>query len=111
MSEVTPIRPDVSFSDAPKRKRRSPRTSGPKISVEAVDTALNDQCCDLYEAMGIVALATDAIRNEDGKSVTNAWAALDGAYKLLKNVVGRLQTSETLLAQEAVDNTAPAVRT
>jgi hypothetical protein len=35
MSEVTPIRPDVSVSDAPKRKRRSPRTSVPKISADS----------------------------------------------------------------------------
>jgi hypothetical protein len=98
MSEVTPIRPDIPIP-APKRKR-APRISGPKISVEALDSARHDLCGTLYEAMGIIALATDAIRDEDGnsESVTNAWTALDGAYKLLNNVVGRLDSTETLLA-------------
>jgi hypothetical protein len=106
MSEVTPIRPDVKVP-APKRKR-APRTSGPKVSVESMDAALNDQREKLFQAMGIVRLATRATQRgsqRDGSipvgDAVDIWTALDGAYALFDDVAAKLQDTETMLGQVA----------
>lgn len=72
------------------------------IDVETMDKALNDVCGDLYQVMGIVRMATETIREPTlgERSITAAWTALDGAYKLLDIITDRLQTSETMLAEE-----------
>jgi hypothetical protein len=106
---VTPIRSDIATAAEPKRKRREPRGSGPKIDVEAMDTALNEQRGALFEAMGIVRLA--ARQAERGSSddndrvlslgeATDVWTALEGAHKLLGRIADRLQSSEMMLADE-----------
>jgi hypothetical protein len=89
MSDVTPIRPT--------------------IDVAAMDTALNEQCCALYEAMAIVRLAARQAQSRchvgDRKvshlgEETDVWTALDGAHKLLGLIADRLESSETMLADE-----------
>lgn len=78
------------------------------VSVEAMDLALNTQCCALYQVMGIVELASRVLQGY-GSPLANtsrqhdieiAWAALDGAHTLLDRVTDKLQTSEALLAKE-----------
>jgi hypothetical protein len=85
-AKVTPIRP------APE----------PTVSVEAMDEALNSQRCDLFQAMGIVRMASDTVREpkRGQRSLQDAWAALDGAYELLTRISDRLQDTETMLAKE-----------
>jgi len=71
------------------------------VDVDAMDQALNRQCCALYQAMGIIELAADAIRHEpDRRTIEKAWAALYGAHKLMDRITDRLQTCETMLAKE-----------
>jgi len=74
----------------------------PMVKVEAMDKALNNLCCDLFQAMGIVRLASDAVREPPlgQRSLQDAWAALDGAYELLTRISDRLQDCETMLAKE-----------
>lgn len=108
MADVTPIRADIAIAK-PKRKRREPRGTGPKIDVKAMDRALNDQICALFEAMAIVRLA--ARQAERGSSddngpvlslgeATDVWTALDGAHKLMGRIADRLASSETMLSEE-----------
>jgi hypothetical protein len=84
-------------------KRRStaskPNTTVP---VNAIDSALNEQRANLFQAMGIVRMAIDTIREPalGERSITAAWTALDGAYTLLSKVADRLQDSETMLSKE-----------
>ncbi len=49
---VTPIRPDIAIP-APKRKLAR-RIAGPKISIEGMQAALDDQREKLFSAMGIL---------------------------------------------------------
>jgi hypothetical protein len=74
----------------------------PTVSVEAMDTALNSQRCDLFQVMGIVRMASDAVREprRGQRSLQDAWAALDGAYELLTRISDRLQDCETMLVEE-----------
>ncbi len=78
--------------------------SDSKISVNAMDRALNSQREKLFQAMGIVRLATRAAQsgseNDGSISVADAvdvWTALDGAYALLDRVACKLQDTETML--------------
>lgn len=71
------------------------------VDSETMDSALRDQRRVLFQAMGIVRLATHAIREEGShRAITDAWTALDGAYTLLSSVADRVQTTETMLASE-----------
>jgi hypothetical protein len=108
MSEVTPIRPDVAIPSPSMRKRRVRRAPGPKVSVESMDAALNDQRAKLFEAMGIVRLAIRAAQRGSGNDgsvamvdAVDIWTALNGAYALFDRVAGKLQDSETMLAEVA----------
>jgi hypothetical protein len=102
MSEVTPIRPDVSVPEGPKGKRRAPRGSGPTVPVRAMNDALTDQRAALFQAMGIVRMASHAIQEpQHRRADTDAWTALDGAYELLSSIADRLECAETMLAEEA----------
>ncbi len=87
MSEATPIRP--------------PRKSAALVSVASMNTALNDQGVALYQAMGIIRLATTAVRDPAyDREVTDAWTALDAAYAILSGIADRLQDTESMLAEE-----------
>jgi hypothetical protein len=78
------------------------------LPAEAIDAALTRQSMVLYQAMGIVELASRVLQGymqpisgaREGHDVEIAWAALDGAHALLNGVADRLQTPETLLAKE-----------
>jgi hypothetical protein len=82
MSEVTQIRPD-----AP--------------TVRTMDEALADQREALFQAMGVVRMASYAIQEPcHERADTDAWTALNGAYALLSSIADRLECSETMLAKE-----------
>jgi hypothetical protein len=100
MADVTPIRADVPVPGAPKRKRRAPR--GPRISVDVMDEALNEQRAVLFQAMGIIRMARNAIQGRSSyeHAATDAWTALDAAYERLCSIADRLEDSETMLADE-----------
>jgi hypothetical protein len=80
--------------------------AGPKIDVETMDTAINEQRGALFEAMGIVRLAArQAERGDAGRGLslgeaTDVWTALEGAHKLLSRIADRLESSETMLSAE-----------
>lgn len=96
---VTPIRSDIATAAEPKRKRREPR--GRRISTGAMNDALCDQRIALFQAMGIVRLATATLRNLSAdRETTDAWTALEGAYAILSTMADRLESSETMLADE-----------
>jgi hypothetical protein len=97
MSEVTPIRPDVPASEALKGKRRAPR--GPTIPIRAMDEALLDQRIVLFQAMGIVRMASKTIQRDASHSA-DAWTALDGAYELLSGIADRLECADAMLSDE-----------
>jgi hypothetical protein len=99
MSDVTSIRPDV---EVPAPKKRKPRgTRGPKIDEKAMEAAFIEQRAVLFQAMGIVRMASETIREPyHAKAHTDAWTALGGAYALMGLVADRLQDSETMLAEE-----------
>lgn len=93
MADVTPIRTDIA------------------LDVKAMDTALNEQCCALFEAMGIVRLAARQAQRcseAGGREVshrgesTDVWTALDGAHKLLSRIADRLESTETMLSNTEV---------
>jgi hypothetical protein len=66
-----------------------------------MDSALNDVRGTLFQAMGIVRMASNAIREPiDDKAETDAWTALEGAHEILCRVADRLQSVETILADE-----------
>ena len=71
-SNVAPIRPDVPV----------PAT----VQVQAMDEALCKQLTVLFQAMGIVRMASREIQRDTGDSgAVDAWTlALDGAYELLQ---------------------------
>ena len=71
----------------------------------ALDQELNEQRAILFQAMGIVALATEALRDRlpTRMHVTNAWTALEGAYTLMNGVSDRLESCDTLMAKESAD--------
>jgi hypothetical protein len=96
-ADVTPIRPDVKVP-APKGPRRSPRGSGPRVPVKAMDEALLDQRIALFQAMGIVRLASATLRNS--AIGADEWTALDGAHAILSTVADRLECTETMLADD-----------
>jgi hypothetical protein len=104
---VTLIRSDIATAAEPKRKRREPRGSGPKIDA-AMDTALNKQRGALFEAMGIVRLATRRAQrsgDDDGRELSlgeapDVWTAIEGAHKLLGRIADRLESSDAMLADE-----------
>jgi hypothetical protein len=83
MSEVAPIRPDVP-------------------AVRTMDEALTEQKEALFQAMGVVRMASFAIQEPcHERADTDAWTALNGAYALLSSIADRLECSETMLAKEA----------
>lgn len=79
--------------------------AGPKVPrlnfvppSDSMDDALIELRHNLFEAMGIVRLASCAIC-EPGydKAETDAWTSLNVAHALLSGIADRLQSSETLL--------------
>jgi hypothetical protein len=75
---------------------------------EKLDRALTEQRELLFQAMGIVGLASDRARRcgsaIDGTvsqtAVVDIWTSLEAVYGLLNGVAGRLESSEVLLAEE-----------
>jgi hypothetical protein len=70
--------------------------------IAEMNTALNDVRGTLFQAMGIVRMSVDTIREPPlgERSITAAWTALDAAHEILCRVADRLQDSETMLADE-----------
>lgn len=92
MSEVTPILPDVPVPNVQKGNRRS------TVPVREIDEALLDQRIVLFQAMGIVRLASKEIQREHGRA--DAWTALDGAYELLSRIADRVECADAMLSEE-----------
>lgn len=92
MSEVTPIRPDAA-------KCKHPAPFGPTISTREMNDALLSQRNALFQAMGIVRLASGAIQRS-ASNVVDAWTALDGAYELLSGIADRLECVDAMLSEE-----------
>lgn len=93
------------------RKAATPRTKRESVEVRAaveptpshaaIDSALNCQRANLFQVLGIVRMAAQAIREPGYKhSETDAWGALDAAAGLLGLILDRLENLETLVAKE-----------
>jgi hypothetical protein len=80
------------------RKIVAPKTS----AAREMDKALNSVRGTLFQAMGIVRMATETIRGGSAypRADTDAWTALEGAHEILSRIADRLETSETMLADE-----------
>jgi hypothetical protein len=73
----------------------------PTVDLEAMNEALLEQRGVLFQAMGIVRMATHVIREPSySRADTDAWTSLDAAYALLSAVADRLESSGTMLADE-----------
>jgi hypothetical protein len=105
MSEqnVTPIRPEVIVG--PKRKGRGPG-GGSVVSRAVMDRALNAQRSDLFQAMGIVRLASREALGiaGDDEQMSDIWTALDGAYTLMDRVSARLEDCKHLVGSDSRAN-------
>lgn len=87
MSKVTPI------------KRNA--IPAKQLGVAALDNALNGHRCVLYQVAGIMAIATEAIREmPTPQQIERAWAALDGAHALLMDTIENGLRGDTLLSAE-----------
>lgn len=74
------------------------RSIVPAADHKAMDTALIELRQKLFQAMGIVRLASSAIREPAyAKVETDVWTSLDAAHVLLCGVADRLQSSHTVL--------------
>jgi hypothetical protein len=73
----------------------------PTINVDSMDAALLGPREALFQAMGIVRMASNAIQEPShDRADTDAWTALNGAYELLSGIADRLESTEAMLARE-----------
>jgi hypothetical protein len=70
--------------------------------MNTMDDALRAQREVLFQAMGIVRLASNAALEMTGgdKTSTDIWTALNGAYALLAGVADHMLSARTMLGEE-----------
>jgi hypothetical protein len=77
------------------------KATNPAPSAALIERALLDRRQTLFQAMGIIRLATHAIREAPYEgSNTDAWCSLDGAFGLLANVADHLENVDALIVAE-----------
>jgi len=73
----------------------------PMVKVDEINDALTDLRETLFRAMGIVRMASNTIREPSYRGAeTDAWTSLNTAHEILCGVVDRLQSTETMFAEE-----------
>jgi hypothetical protein len=101
MSEVTPIRPDVRVSDAPKRKRRPPA-----LKRRHLEDAIDEQRYKCWESAAILQSVAIAINQHFG----GEWpASVPEFHRALHVVIRTISTMADDLEMPALEDRAEQI--
>lgn len=83
-------------------RRMTDEVTESAAKLNTMDDALRAQREVLFQAMGIVRLASAAAveMGGEGKTSTDIWTALNGAYALLGTVADHMLSARAMLGQE-----------